>query len=504
MLVTVTALCCSATARTRGRGSPGRSRRSPSGRSTARRASRRRAAPAHAQRQPARSPLRSTRRPRSRSPYGAEVLLPALRDLRRREADEEHGRRRPRARGELHVHLVRQPVPLAEVARRAGGDDVLPGGVAALRARDHVVERQPPAARAAVDAAPAVTGEERAAGDLPLHHPRNADVVHEPDDVWPLERVRGRAKWSVELLDHLCLALEDEHVGAAQRAHVERLVTRIENENLLHLRGNVPAADDGVRETQHSGTAVSGPSRARRPPAPRARGRPRPGRAPAPSCRSARSRGPGSRSRRRRCGPSRAARATPTGGRPCPRRRRSGRSTVFVTVPSTRRSTRASPAATSSTARCRSSIRALERDREVDEIPPAAAEQRRCASRTRLHPHPRPPGEAERRPRRPRLRRSRRRARARRARREASAASPSAVDRLTEREDDRVARLVVRRCCARPAPAARRPCTVVFWANGTWPRSPERDRLRLARVDQRRSSSSARSRPAASGSSASP
>jgi hypothetical protein len=29
-------------------------------------------------------------------------------------------------------------------------------------------------------------------------------------------------------------------VGAAQRAHIERLVTRIENENLLHLGRNVP------------------------------------------------------------------------------------------------------------------------------------------------------------------------------------------------------------------------------------------------------------------------
>jgi hypothetical protein len=58
--------------------------------------------------------------------------------------------------------------------------------------------------------------------------------------MWPLIRVSGRAKWSVELLDHLCLALEDEHVGAAQRAHIERLVTRIENENLLHLGRNVP------------------------------------------------------------------------------------------------------------------------------------------------------------------------------------------------------------------------------------------------------------------------
>src|SRR5439155_13129297 len=106
---------------------------------------------------------------------------------------------------------------------------------AALRAGDHVVEREAPGRRAAIDAAPAVTSEQSAARDLPLHHSGHSDVMHEPDHMWPLVGVSGRAEWSVELLDHLCVALEDEHVGAAQRAHIERLVTRIENENLLHL-----------------------------------------------------------------------------------------------------------------------------------------------------------------------------------------------------------------------------------------------------------------------------
>jgi hypothetical protein len=91
-------------------------------------------------------------------------------------------------------------------------------------------------------AAPAVSGEERAAGDPPLHHARDPDVVHEADDVWPLIRVSGRAEWSIQLFDHLGLALEDEHVRAAQRAHVERLVTRVENENLLHLPAMYPTA----------------------------------------------------------------------------------------------------------------------------------------------------------------------------------------------------------------------------------------------------------------------
>jgi hypothetical protein len=60
--------------------------------------------------------------------------------------------------------------------------------------------------------------------------------VHEPDDVGPSIGIGGRAKWSIELLDDLGLALVDQHVRAAERAHVQRLVTRVENEYLPHLR----------------------------------------------------------------------------------------------------------------------------------------------------------------------------------------------------------------------------------------------------------------------------
>ena len=44
--------------------------------------------------------------------------------------------------GQHHRHLLGQPVALAEIARRARCDDVLPDGVAAAAPRHHVVERQ--------------------------------------------------------------------------------------------------------------------------------------------------------------------------------------------------------------------------------------------------------------------------------------------------------------------------------------------------------------------------
>src|SRR4051812_36147772 len=65
----------------------------------------------------------------------------------------------------VHVGLDRRHVALAAVAGRAGGDDVLPRGLAALRAWDDVVDGEA-GARAAVLAGPAVAGEDGAAGDL--------------------------------------------------------------------------------------------------------------------------------------------------------------------------------------------------------------------------------------------------------------------------------------------------------------------------------------------------
>jgi hypothetical protein len=43
----------------------------------------------------------------------------------------------------------------------------------------------------------------------------------------------------VELLDHFGLSLEHEHVGTPHGSDIQRLVTRVQNQNLLHLSGNV-------------------------------------------------------------------------------------------------------------------------------------------------------------------------------------------------------------------------------------------------------------------------
>src|SRR5688572_13375362 len=111
-----------------------------------------------------------------------QVLLPGRRDRRRGELDEDVRARRAGLLPRVHVDLVREPVALAAVARRAGGDDVVPARAAALGAWDHVVDREA-RTRPAVLALPAVAREHRAAGDLALVGvARDADVGDEPDD----------------------------------------------------------------------------------------------------------------------------------------------------------------------------------------------------------------------------------------------------------------------------------------------------------------------------------
>src|SRR3954466_6299650 len=124
----------------------------------------------------------------------AEVRRPRRRDARRRKLDEEDRLRGPRLRLQLEPRLLQRSVPLAQIARCTGRDHVLPHRLAALRARDHVVERQPSRGRPAVDAAPAVAREEGATGDLPLDRPRHPDVLDEPDHMRPGEAAGGTSK----------------------------------------------------------------------------------------------------------------------------------------------------------------------------------------------------------------------------------------------------------------------------------------------------------------------
>src|SRR6187549_2396903 len=73
-----------------------------------------------------------------------KIVQPAVVQIVRREQPAVavqlvHGRRERRL-PRKHPRLLRRQVALAQVAGRTGGDDVLPGGLATLGARDDVIE----------------------------------------------------------------------------------------------------------------------------------------------------------------------------------------------------------------------------------------------------------------------------------------------------------------------------------------------------------------------------
>ena len=150
----------------------------------------------------------------------------------------------PRLDARVHVDLVRQPVALAAVARRAGRDDVVPARRAALRARDHVVDGEA-GAGAAVLALPAVAGEHGAAGDLPLVRvARDLHVGDEPDHDRLGERAVGPVQRLAADLDHLGLVLQEQDRRAAHGAHVDGLIRRVEHQ---HTTTRPTATAVGIR-----------------------------------------------------------------------------------------------------------------------------------------------------------------------------------------------------------------------------------------------------------------
>ena len=148
----------------------------------------------------------------------------------------------------------------------------------------------------------------------------------------------------------------------------------------------------------------------------------------------------------------RAARARPTGGRPCPRRRRSGRSPCSSTDASTRRSTRARPGCDLVDGAVQVVDAALERDRELDQVLAAAADQHPLRVAQPADAHPRDPGERD--PDCPQRRRRGRRSARRRSRRRAPAL-------LRQREDDLVLGGVVRLRSTSPGTGSTSTFTVV-------------------------------------------
>src|SRR5438132_13220992 len=107
---------------------------------------------------------RATTTPSARNWNGDEVLPPRVQE-RMRVRVAQHVRREEELRvhrlaQESHADLGRQPVALSQIASEARRDDVRPARLAATRARNHVVHREPLPAAIAVLTGVAVAPED--------------------------------------------------------------------------------------------------------------------------------------------------------------------------------------------------------------------------------------------------------------------------------------------------------------------------------------------------------
>ena len=124
-------------------------------------------------------------------------------------------------------------LPFLRLHGRAGGDDVLPHRLAAAAARDHVVDGEPGRLVAAVLAGVGVAGEHRLAGDLaPVDVARDAHVADQPDHA-RAGRASSRSECSAPspFSSTSARRLQHQHRRAADRADVDRLVARVEDED---------------------------------------------------------------------------------------------------------------------------------------------------------------------------------------------------------------------------------------------------------------------------------
>src|SRR4051812_13093221 len=150
---------------------------------------------------------------------------------------------------ETHPCFVRRAAALLAVARDAAGDDVVPVLAAALRHRNHVVERQL-GCREAVVAVLArvvvarvdVRARERDVVETAL----DFDETEEADDRGQLEAEGHRPYLAVMNRDHLHLPLAPERHRLLPVDDLQRLVRSVEEERLLHACSSYCRTDCGV------------------------------------------------------------------------------------------------------------------------------------------------------------------------------------------------------------------------------------------------------------------
>ncbi len=123
-------------------------------------------------------------------------------------------------------------VGLRVVAAAAGRHDVVPGVLPATTARNDVVDAGCDAT--AVHASAAVTGEQGAAGERHGAAEGHADEAFQAYDARGGYGLGGAVHQGAGILQAYRLSIEDEDERAAERYDAERLVRRVEDQDMRH------------------------------------------------------------------------------------------------------------------------------------------------------------------------------------------------------------------------------------------------------------------------------
>src|SRR6266850_4342718 len=136
-------------------------------------------------------------------------------------------RRRERVLPRKHPRLLRRQVALAQIAWRAGCDDVFPGGLAALAARDDVIEGEV-VMRVAVLAHEAVAQEDVEPGE--------GGVRGRPDE--RLERDHARKLDLEGRTAHRAVVMLDD-IDAIEKHRLDRVLPRPERQRVVTQRPEI-------------------------------------------------------------------------------------------------------------------------------------------------------------------------------------------------------------------------------------------------------------------------
>src|SRR5882762_7130609 len=136
-------------------------------------------------------------------------------------------RRRERVLPRKHPRLLRRQVALAQITRRTGCDHVLPGGLAALAARDDVIEGEVVVGRAVL-ADEAITQEHVEPGEGGMRG--RLDEGFQRHHARQLNLERGAAHRAVVVLDD---------VDAVEEHRLDRVLPRPERQRIVTQRPEV-------------------------------------------------------------------------------------------------------------------------------------------------------------------------------------------------------------------------------------------------------------------------